>query len=167
MISVRMTLNSYNNMNELVRKCFNANAIIDNLAYNLDFYYYNQIAEVVHHKVAHVMPVWADIVSDKMLELSARPIRKGIGEYTDDISDLKEIFKILVETFYDIREFTRNLIESADMNGDDEVRIFGEEFLVIVSPFIKQAEEWINASNKMSENDLNIHIEQYTHFLTK
>ena len=162
---MRMTLNSYNNMNELVRKCFDANAIIDNLAYNLDFYYYNQIAEVVHHKVAHVMPVWADIVSDKMLELSARPVRKGIGEYDADIPNLKEIFKILLETFYDIREFTRNLIESADMNGDDEVRIFGEEFLMRVSPFIKQAEEWVNASEKLNENELNIHFNLYTHFI--
>ena len=162
---MRMTLNSYNNMNELVRKCFDANAIIDNLAYNLDFYYYNQIAEVVHHKVAHVMPVWADIVSDKMLELSARPVRKGIGEYDVDIPNLKEIFKILLETFYDIREFTRNLIESADMNGDDEVRIFGEEFLMRVSPFIKQAEEWVNASERLNENELNIHFDLYTHFI--
>ena len=64
-----------------------------------------------------------------------------------------------------ISSFTKDLIESADMSGDDEVRIFGEEFLMKVSPFIKQAEEWSNAAKIMDPNSLNIHIKDYTHFI--
>ena len=162
---MRMSANTYNKMNVLLGKCFNANAVIDNLAYNLDFYYYNNIAKVVHQNVAHVMPEWADLISDKMLELSARPVRKDINGHEQDLRDLKVIFSILRDTLFEIRGFTRDIIESADIDGDDEIRIFGENFLEIMSPFIKQAEEWINTCEIVSPSDFNIHIKEYTHFI--
>lgn len=162
---MRLSNQSYNKMNALAAMCFDANAVIDNLAYNLDYHYYNQIAEVVHLHVAHIMPEWADIITDKLLELSARPVRLDIGGYDKDISDLKEIFSILEETFQNIIANTKDLIEGADMSGDDEVRIFGEEFLMMVSPFLKQSEEWKNAAEYLDPHTLNVHIRDYTHHI--
>ena len=162
---MRMSNKSYNNMNALAAMCFDANAIIDNLAYSLDYHYYNKIAEVVHLHVAHIMPEWADLITDQMLELSARPVRLNINGYNKDYEDVKDVFAALLETLMGISSFTKDLIESADMSGDDEVRIFGEEFLMKVSPFIKQAEEWSNAAKIMDPHSLNIHIKDYTHFI--
>ena len=162
---MRMSNKSYNNMNALAAMCFDANASIDNLAYSLDYHYYNKIAEVVHLHVAHIMPEWADLVTDQMLELSARPVRLNINGYNKDYEDVKDVFAALLETLMGISSFTKDFIESADMSGDDEVRIFGEEFLMKVSPFIKQAEEWSNAAKIMDPNSLNIHIKDYTHFI--
>lgn len=162
---MRMSNKSYNNMNALAAMCFDANASIDNLAYSLDYHYYNKIAEVVHLHVAHIMPEWADLVTDQMLELSARPVRLNINGYNKDYEDVKDVFAALLETLMGISSFTKDLIESADMSGDDEVRIFGEEFLMKVSPFIKQAEEWSNAAKVMDPHSLNIHIKDYTHFI--
>lgn len=162
---MRMSNKSYNNMNALAAMCFDANASIDNLAYSLDYHYYNKIAEVVHLHVAHIMPEWADLITDQMLELSARPVRLNINGYNKDYEDVKDVFAALLETLMGISSFTKDLIESADMSGDDEVRIFGEEFLMKVSPFIKQAEEWSNAAKIMDPNSLNIHIKDYTHFI--
>lgn len=162
---MRMSINSYNKMNILLGKCFNANAVIDNLAYNLDYYYFNEIAKIVHLKVAHVMPELADMVSDKMLELSARPVRVEIGGYQEDYSNLTAIFNVLGETLEDLRVYTKELIEFADMEGDDEIRIFAENFLDIMSPYIKQSEEWIHASEALSPAEFNIHIKEYTHFI--
>ena len=162
---MRMSNKSYNNMNALAAMCFDANAFIDNLAYSLDYHYYNKIAEVVHLHVAHIMPEWADLVTDQMLELSARPVRLNINGYNKDYEDVKDVFAALLETLIGISSFTKDLIESADMSGDDEVRIFGEEFLMKVSPFIKQAEEWSNAAKIMDPHSLNIHIKDYTHFI--
>ena len=152
-------------MNALAAMCFDANASIDNLAYSLDYHYYNKIAEVVHLHVAHIMPEWADLITDQMLELSARPVRLNINGYNKDYEDVKDVFAALLETLIGISSFTKDLIESADMSGDDEVRIFGEEFLMKVSPFSKQAEEWSNAAKIMDPNSLNIHIKDYTHFI--
>ena len=160
-----MSNKSYNNMNALAAMCFDANASIDNLAYSLDYHYYNKIAEVVHLHVAHIMPEWADLITDQMLELSARPVRLNINGYNKDYEDVKDVFAALLETLMGISSFTKDLIESADMSGDDEVRIFGEEFLMKVSPFIKQAEEWSNAAKIMDPHSLNIHIKDYTHFI--
>ena len=162
---MRMSNKSYNNMNALAAMCFDANASIDNLAYSLDYHYYNKIAEVVHLHVAHIMPEWADLITDQMLELSARPVRLNINGYNKDYEDVKDVFAALLETLMGISSFTKDLIESADMSGDDEVRIFGEEFLMKVSPFIKQAEEWSNAAKMMDPHSLNIHIKNYTHFI--
>ena len=111
------------------------------------------------------MPEWADLITDQMLELSARPVRLNINGYNKDYEDVKDVFAALLETLMGISSFTKDLIESADMSGDDEVRIFGEEFLMKVSPFIKQAEEWSNAAKIMDPHSLNIHIKDYTHFI--
>lgn len=160
---MRMTANSYLKMNELIGKCFDTNARIDNLAYNLDYHYLNEIAKVVHQNIAHVAPEWADLVSNKMLELNARPVRYTIGGYIDEITSLKDIFSELSTALMSLRDLTKELIETADIDGDDEVRIFAEEFLTILSPYIKQADEWINVANILDEHTINIHIDQYTH----
>ena len=162
---MRMSEESYLKMNELVAKCFDANAVIDNLAYSLDFHYFNEIAKVVHLRVAHIMPEWADLISDKMLELSVRPVRLDIKGYAEDYNDLQKVFSVLHSTIDGILEDTRKLIGVADLNGDDEVRIFCEEFLTKVSVFVKQAEEWENAAKVLEPQTLNIHIKDYTHHI--
>ena len=162
---MRMSKESYDRLNQLIGKCFNANAIVDNLAYCLDFHYLNEIGKVVHLCVAHKLPELADMISDKMLELSARPIRVDINGYKEDYAELPQIFGILFDTMKEILESTRELVNVADINEDDEVRIFCEEFLMKISVYVKQAEEWVNASNKMDAHTLNIHIKDYTHFI--
>lgn len=138
---MRMSQESYDKMNSLVGVCFNANAVIDNLAYNLDYHYFNEIGKIVHLKFAHVMPEFADLISDKMLELGARPVRKDIGGYDKEYDKLVDIFSVLYETTKGLLEETRKLINTADLNDDDEVRIFAESFLDKISVYVKQCEE--------------------------
>lgn len=156
---------SYKQLNKLATLCFDANAVFDNLAYNLDYYFYTKIAKVVHLSVAHVMPEWADIITDKMLELGLRPTRGDISAYEDDIKDVKSIFERIHDTLMNLRKYCCELISTADLNDDDEVRIFGEEFLTYITPFIKQTEEWLNAVAGLGASDLNIHIKEYTNFI--
>lgn len=162
---MRMSMESYNKLNELAGKCFDANAVVDNLAYSLDYHYYNEIAKIVHLRVAHKLPEFADMITDKMLELSARPVRVDIKGYAEDYEELEKIFDALYTTMRGILEDTRKLISIADLNEDDEVRIFCEEFLTMVSPYVKQAEEWMNAAKIMEAHTLNVHIKEYTHFI--
>lgn len=162
----RMSEDSYNRMNHLAALCFDANAVVDNLAYNLDYNYYGEIAKIVHLNVAHVMPEWADLITDKMIELSMRPIREDIDGHTEEYNDLKSVFNKLLETLNGMRTFTMSLIDSADMKGDAEVRIFAEAFLSDhLSAYIKQAEEWLDAANKLTPHEMNVHIKEYTHFI--
>lgn len=156
---------SYRELNNLATLCFDANAVFDNLAYNLDYHYYTKIAKVLHLSVAHIMPEWADIITDKMLELGLRPTRGAIGSYSEDIADVKVIFEKVFETFMNLRKNCCDLISTADLNDDDEVRIFGEEFLTVITPFIKQSQEWLNIIGVLNANELNIHIKEYTNFI--
>lgn len=162
---MRISETSYKQLNNLAALCFDANAVFDNLAYNLDYYFYTKIAKVVHLSVAHVMPEWADFITDKMLELGLRPTRGNIGAYEDDIKDVRSIFERIYNTFMNLRKSCCELISTADLNDDDEVRIFGEEFLILITPFIKQAEEWLNSIGEIGVNELNIHIKEYTNFI--
>ena len=57
-------------------------------------------------------------------------------------------------------------IDDADMNEDVEVRIWLENFLVEeILPLRKQAAEWLDATDKLTDSELNIHIADYTHYL--
>lgn len=163
---MRISEISYKQLNNLATLCFDANAVFDNLAYNLDYYFYTKIAKVVHLSVAHVMPEWADIITDKMLELGLRPVREDIGAYEEDIKDVKVIFEVAYNTLMNLRKKCCELISTADLNDDDEVRIFGEEFLTLITPFIKQIEEWSNAIGEIGANNLNIYIKDYTNFIS-
>ena len=163
---MRISEISYKKLNNLATLCFDANAVLDNLAYNLDFYYYGKIAKIVHLSMAHVMPEWADIITDKMLMLSVRPTRGALGSHEEDIKDVKVIFERVRDVFMGIRKNCCDLIATADLEDDDEVRIFGEEFLVLITPFIKQAEEWIKIAGEFGANELNVHIEDYTNFIS-
>lgn len=165
---MRMSPDVYLKMNNVVALCFDANAVLDNLAYSLDYHYYNRVADVVHHSMAHIMPEWADIFTTEMLKLSARPIRKPIGGYEKDYSEAewKDIFVTIKNLMESLRDSVRDLINAADMNDDDEIRIFGENFLEgILLSFLKQAEEWVNASLVLTPSEMNIHIKEYTNFI--
>jgi len=100
---MRMSEESYDRLNALTAMCFNANAVFDNLAYNLDYHYYANISKVVHLHVAHVMPEWADLITEEMIQLSARPVRRAIGGYDTDYQDLKEIFTVMLNTLLELR----------------------------------------------------------------
>ena len=163
---MRMTKESQEKMNNLATLCFDANAVIDNLAYNLAYLYYNNIEDIVHHNVAHVMPLWADEITEEMLLLSVRPVRGDIKGYNEEYKNLNDIFEKMYEVMINMRNACRNMIESADLDDDDEVRIFGESFLERnISPFIKQAEEWVKAANSMDPYKLDEHIKDHTHFI--
>lgn len=162
---MRMSQETYKNLNNLVGRCFNANAVVDNLAYCLDYHYFNEIAKIVHLRVAHLLPELADEITDKMLELSARPIRVDIRGYDADYENLPDIFGVLSKELRSILEEVRRMIGNADMNGDDEVRIFLEEFLGKISLLVKQAEEWENAAGAMDAHTLNVHFKDYTHWI--
>lgn len=128
-------------MNSLATKCFELNAEFDNLAYSLEYNYFHQIANVIHYHVAHIMPEFADLITDKMLELSVRPVRQNISGYGKEYTNVLAAFISLRDAMYSFRSGIKDLIYTADMNEDDEARIFAEELLNKVSLYIKQSEE--------------------------
>ena len=69
---------TYDELNSLLRKSFDCNAQADNFAYNIDYSRYPNIGNIYHHSFAHVFPNLADQISDLMIKLNARPVRKEV-----------------------------------------------------------------------------------------
>lgn len=152
--------------NRFLKELFGGNARIDNLYYNLSSKYYNNLADAIHEPVAHMLPEWADKLTAVIDKMGGRPVRYGCPDYTEEY-DVKEAFANLQDYFYGLREKATLIIEELEGNGQDiEIRIFLEDFILnILSNYCKQSDEWKIASERLSENDFNIHIRDYTHYI--
>lgn len=153
-------------LNRILQMLFGGNAIIDNLCYNLQHLHLNNLAEALHAPVAHRLPELADEVSDFVDQLGGRSVRYGTSDYDEEYGTAKEVFSQLSNYFEELRKDIILSIDDADMNDDVEVRIWLENFLVEkVLPLRKQAAEWLDATDRLSDDELNIHIADYTHYL--
>jgi len=152
--------------NRYIKELFNGNARIDNLYYNLASKYYINLANAIHLPVAHKLPEWADELTDLVDKMGGRPVRYGCPDFTEEY-DVKEAFANLADLFDGLRQKAITMIEELEGNGQDcEIRIFMEDFVHnVLVDYCKQAEEWKIASERLSENDFNIHIGEYTHYI--
>ena len=153
-------------LNRILQILFGGNAKIDNLYYNLQHLYLNNLADAIHVPVAHKLTELADKVSDLIDQLGGRPVRYGTTDYNEKYENASKVFSQLSNYFEELRKDIVLSIVDADMNDDVEVRIWLENFLVEeILPLRKQAAEWLNATNKLIDADFNIHIADYTHYL--
>ena len=66
---------TYDKLNDLLQKCFQMNSFCDNLAYNMSMLNMVNTEPIFHEKFAHKFPEFADIISNMMVALGARPVR--------------------------------------------------------------------------------------------
>lgn len=153
-------------LNRFLKELFGGNARIDNIVYNLQSRYYNNLANAIHEPVAHLLPIWADQVTDLIDSLGGRPVRYGIPDYIEEY-DVKEAFANLADFFDGLREKVITIIEELEGSGKDtEVRVFMEDFLKnTLLTYVKQSDEWRVASEHLTEYEFNTHIGEYTHYL--
>lgn len=86
---MRIHEETYNALNELAKMCFEMNAVADNIYYNMADLYYNHSAELFHHSYAHAWPQVADMISDEMLKLNARPVRLPVDGSSEKYDNLE------------------------------------------------------------------------------
>jgi hypothetical protein len=90
-----------------------------------------------------------------MTALSARPIRKGLSENINEYDDFKVMFANLKQQIDNYRVNIIEVIESADLNGDLEVKITMEKFLLDFIIYLNQVNIWYKKSKEYS------HIEDF------
>ena len=157
-------------LNELLKYSFDANAVVDNYAYNLAFYRYPNIEEIVHKHFAHKFPEFADYVSDMMIRLDARPERKALENHTEDFNgDLYKIFEGLLGLCNDYRRSIIETIAIAELNENYEVKIHMEEFLTMFEPYRKQADVWFEYVKRYADDykSFDVHFGDLTTFIDK
>lgn len=149
---------TYKQLNELIKKSFDCNAQADNFAYNIDYTRYPNIANIYHHSFAHKFPELADVISDLMLKLNARPIRLALPTYDSEYRSLKDLFVDNDRMVEDYRMAIKKTIDIADMNEDYEVRIEMENFLVAFLPYVKQADLWRTHAERYENHEMSFDV---------
>ena len=164
---MKISENTYNQLNALLKKSFESNAIADNLAYNIGYLRYPNIEDIYHHSFAHAFPQFADEISPLMIELNARPVRIGFGDHITEYRSLYDIFVDNDMMMADYRSEIKKTIEIADLNGDDEIKIAMEELLLKVLPYVKQCDVWRNKAEQYKNDpwQFDIHFEELTTFI--
>ena len=155
---------TYNQLNELLMLSFDCNARADNLAYNLDYSLYPNIQEIYHHKIAHKFPELADIISELMIKLNARPIRKQIGGYIEVYDAPLKVFEENDKMMEEYRREIYKTIDVADLNEDYEVRIAIEDFLLKFLPYVKQSDIWLDKAKQYEKApwQFDVHFKELT-----
>lgn len=139
---------TYETLNKFLQKCFQANSFCDNLTYNMSMLNMINSEPLFHEKFAHAFPGFADEISGIMTQLDARPIRKSLNENTNAYDNFKDIFDDLKKYIDEYRLDIISVIESADINGDIEIRIFMEKFLCKFIPYLNQINIWYKKSKE-------------------
>lgn len=161
---------TYEQLNTLIQKSFDCNALADNAVYNIDYYRYPIAASITHQAFAHAFPALADEISDLMIKLDARPVRKSVSEYTKDYQDnLEEIYFDLLSMCEAYRYEIIHTIEVAEYNDDYEVKIEMENFLNKFIPYRKQADIWAHEAKRYSDDykSFDDRFEKFTTFISK
>lgn len=142
---------TYEKLNDFLQKCFQMNSYCDNLAYNMSYLHMINTESVFHQKFAHAFPGFADIVSEMMIKLDAKPIRKALIANIDDYDNFKLIFADLKDNIDNYRRDIIDVIEAADINGDVEVKITMESFLHNFINYLNQVNIWYKKSKEYSQ----------------
>lgn len=154
---------TYEKLNDFLQKCFQMNSYCDNLAYNMSALHMINVEPVFHEKFAHAFPRFADIVSEMMVKLDVRPIRKALAEDINEYDNFQLIFTDLKDNINEYRENIISVIESADINGDMEVKIVMEKFLCDFMNYLNQVNIWYKKSKEYSRiEDFNQDFASFT-----
>ena len=152
-------------LNKFLQVLFNGNAVMDNICYNLKYKGYARIEGAIHGPVAHLMGAWADEVSDLMDELGVRPVRYALPDNIGEM-EAEKCLEELASYFDTLRGIVIKVIEVAEDEGEYEVKIFFEDFLVNkVVAYRKQAHQWHDAVKSIGADSLNVHIGDYTSYI--
>ena len=165
---MQMTKETEARLNDLLGLTFACNAESDNIAYNIDYAHYPKVGSIYHESWAHHFPAIADEILDMMIQLDSRPVRKALPEFVQDFQgDIVAMFGANLAMAEKYRQEIIKTIEIAEYNGDYEVKLFLEDYLVGFMPYRKQAEVWaVEAQRyKGNEKSFDARFDKFTTFI--
>ena len=143
-----MSQSTYDKLNDFLRECFQMNSFCDNVAYNMSALTMINTENLFHEKFAHAFPGFADQVSGLMVRMNAIPMRKQLSSNCDVYCDWRACFADLIKASEQYRQSIIEVIECADLNGDLEIKIFMEKFLLTFLEYLYQANVWYKKSEE-------------------
>lgn len=131
-------------INAAMQCCFNGNALADNIVYNFDVVFnLVQVTDIVHHKFAHWLPLFADELSDILTMQNSKPSRLPVSGHERIYENYVDCFQDLVDLMLnELEPAIVNAIEVADNAGDIKARILLEEAYAKLTNYTKQVIVW-------------------------
>lgn len=165
-----MTEETREKLNSLLANFFSKNSQADNIAYNLAFYAMPLCSKIYHKSFAHFFTGddMADMLSDFMDLLDTRAERKEVAANIKDYNgDILAIFQDNLDMCNRCRNAIIDAIDTADFNGDYEVRIKMEELLITFMPYRKQADVWAKFAERYKEDykSFDVHFADITTYI--
>lgn len=160
--------NTYEKIMGLVTMSFQMNSFCDNIAYNIDVANYADISDIFHHSMAHKFPEFSDMITEVLAKLDVRAIRGGLHEDMQDYAgNLSAMFGDLAMECGKYRQAIIDAIDLAEYEGDYELKIFLEEFLMTFMPYYKQARVWKEYADRYQGDykSFNIHFADITTYI--
>ena len=142
---------TYTALNHLLQQSFQMNSYTDNIAYNLGYRKMTNCEDIFHHKFAHAFPALADVVSDVMLKLEARPVRLALDADVIEYDSYVTMFDDLKRATDKYRMGIIDTIAIAELNDDYEIKISLEEFLNSFLPYLNQVNLWVKKAHEYGD----------------
>ena len=139
-------------LNSLLQATFQMNSHADNCAYWLASNNFVNSAVIFHEKYAHKFPEFADMISDFMIKLGARPIRKTLEENDYEYSDYIELFEDVETEILHYRELIYQIIDTIEKKNMREVVNFLDEYLLTLVDYLNQVNIWEVKANDIGDN---------------
>lgn len=153
MTKIKLMQDELNEMiNKLMQSMFNANAIADNIAYQLEnVFFMPNASDIVHHNFAHLFPVLADKVNKIQILRDSRGVRKPVVGAETQFQTAYECFHELMLSALDVEKHFNQAIDMCDDFDAKAVRIWLENLYVEMIPLTKQSVVWCNKAEQFAD----------------
>ena len=138
-----MTDEMNESINVLMQTLFGANAIADNVVYQLEnIYAMPHASDIVHHNYAHLFPIIADDVNKIQILRDTRGTRKPVIGSENQYGSVLECFEALIGAVQSVESAFCDSLDLTEELDDKVVRIHLENVYISTVPLTKQALVW-------------------------
>ena len=142
---------TYEALNNFLTRNFQMNSFCDNIAYNIGYRKMICTEPLFHEKFAHAFPGFADIISELMLRLEARPVRGNLNANIIEYQSNVDMFADLKREVDQYRMDIFRVIDVADLNNDIEAKVEMENFSSNFLRYLDQVNLWYKKAQEYGD----------------
>lgn len=142
-------------LEKVISHCFYANRIVDRICSVLSVsFVMPTTSNIIHHKLAHLYPVLADVISDYMDSRDCTTIYGETVKGDQDYDNYLDCFNKILEINLELEKLTKDSIELAMKTGDFATKVYLEKFLLDIIPITKDILFLVDKAELYGDNDL-------------
>lgn len=117
-------------LEEIIGKCFYNNRMLDRIVSILSVKFVMPITgNLIHHRLAHLYPNIADLVSDYMAERNCTTVYIATPTGNQDYDNPLDCFNYMLELNLDLENIVKKAIKISHDEGDYTTTVFLDSFL--------------------------------------